>query len=247
MTVSDAKRKIHAKRFVYIAAFIFLIVGIAATYNGAGHLMRYVWWQSHFDGVYTDTGMWTQAHLRTNLVLGTFFTLTGVLGIIGFIMLFFRGVRAINENATPKVRAMALPFALLGLIPSPGLVIGGLLLLFVYMMYSNTSFDLFGLLLEDVPRGRRRPLMGAEPVAVGGDSRDAYATGYTSQSLYTQDYAATAYGGADFAQSAAAEQAAQPAAPMDISSAPLCTNCGKPTEWIEEYQRYYCYDCDRYV
>ncbi len=91
--------------------------------------------------------------------------------------------------------------------------------------------------------------MGAEPVAVGGgDSRDAYATGYQGQSLYTQDYAATAYGGADFTQAATAEQAPpQPAAPTDTSSAPLCSNCGKPTEWIEEYQRYYCYDCDRYV
>jgi hypothetical protein len=117
-------------------------------------------------------------------------------------------------------------------------------MLFVYLMYSNTNFDLFGLLLEDVPRGRRRPLMGAEPVAVG-DTRDMYATGYSSQSLYTQDYKATAYGGADFAQAAAAES--QPAAPTDLTSAPLCSNCGKPTEWIEEYQRYYCYDCDRYV
>jgi hypothetical protein len=29
--------------------------------------------------------------------------------------------------------------------------------------------------------------------------------------------------------------------------APACKSCGKPTEWIEEYGRYYCYDCDAYV
>ena len=28
---------------------------------------------------------------------------------------------------------------------------------------------------------------------------------------------------------------------------PMCASCGRSTEWIEEYGRYYCYDCDQYV
>ena len=251
MAVSDAKRKIHAKRLVYFSLLVFLIVGIAATYNGIGHLYRYLWWRSTFDGVYTDTGMWTEENLRTNVVLGTFFLVTGLLGIIGFILLFFKVVKAVNDDNKGLVKMIALPLAIIGLIPSPGLVIAGLMLLFVYMMYARTDFDLFGLLLEDIPRGRARAAFGAEPVAAGAgagpDARAAYATGYTEQqSLYASDYAQAAYGGGAAAYGDVAAQV-QPQAPTDLTSAPLCSTCGKPTEWIEEYQRYYCYDCDRYV
>ena len=250
MAVSDAKRKIHAKRLVYFSLLVFLVVGIAATYNGIGHLYRYLWWRSTFDGVYTDTGMWTEENLRTNVVLGTFFLVTGILGIIGFILLFFKVVKAITEDNKATVKMLALPLAIIGLIPSPGLVIAGLMLLFVYLMYAKSDFDLFGLLLEDVPRGRPRPAFGAEPMAAGagagGDARAAYATGYTEQSLYAQDYAQAAYGGGAAAYGDVAAPA-QPQAATDLTSAPLCSSCGKPTEWIEEYQRYYCYDCDRYV
>jgi ribosomal protein S27AE len=31
------------------------------------------------------------------------------------------------------------------------------------------------------------------------------------------------------------------------SAAPLCEICGKPTTWIAQYQRYYCYPCKKYV
>jgi hypothetical protein len=253
MAVSDAKRKIHAKRLVYFSLLIFLIVGIAATYNGIGHLYRYLWWSSTFDGVYTDTGMWTEENLRTNVVLGTFFLVTGILGIIGFLLLFFKVVKAVNEDNKSLVKMFALPFAIIGLIPSPGLVIAGLMLLFVYLMYARSDFDLFGLLLEDVPRGRARAAFGPEPMAAGAgagpDARAAYATGYTEQqSLYASDYAQAAYGGGASAYGdVSAQVQPQPQAPTDLTSAPLCSGCGKPTEWIEEYQRYYCYDCDRYV
>ncbi len=253
MAVSDAKRKIHAKRLVYFSLLVFLVVGIAAMYNGVGHLYRYLWWRSTFDGAYTDAGMWTEENLRTNVVLGSFFLVTGILGIIGFILLFFKVIGAVNEDKKPLVKMLALPLAIIGLIPSPGLVIAGLMLLFVYLMYARNDFDLFGLLLEDAPRGRPRPAFGPEPMAAGAgagaDSRAAYATGYTEQqSIYASDYAQAAYGGGAAAYGDVAAQAQpQPQAPTDLTSAPLCSSCGKPTEWIEEYQRYYCYDCDRYV
>jgi hypothetical protein len=250
IAVSDAKRKIQAKRLTYIALLIFLIVGIGALYNGVGHLYRYLWWHSNFNGEYTETGMWTQDNLQTNVVLGSFFLATGVLGIIGFILLFMWAIPAINQDNKGRLRTLALPLAVIGLIPSPGLVIAGLFLFFVWRMYTKDDFDLFGLLLEDVPRGRPRPFGGPEPVGVGaggGDVRAAYATGYVEQqSIYADDYARAAYGGGSEAYGEVAATP-QPAAPMDLTSAPLCSSCGKPTEWIEEYQRYYCYDCDRYV
>ena len=93
------------------------------------------------------------------------------------------------------------------------------------------------------------------------DSRDMYAKGYQDQqSLYTDDYARTTYGAGEGAyapeislvDSYAAEEAAaapaEPAAPAPgTGPAPPCASCGKATEWIDEYGRYYCYDCDAYV
>jgi len=41
--------------------------------------------------------------------------------------------------------------------------------------------------------------------------------------------------------------AAPPAAPMAAPAAPACANCGKPTTYIAQYGRYYCYACARYI
>lgn len=31
------------------------------------------------------------------------------------------------------------------------------------------------------------------------------------------------------------------------SGVPACPKCGKPATWIEQYQRWYCYDCKEYL
>ena len=31
------------------------------------------------------------------------------------------------------------------------------------------------------------------------------------------------------------------------SKTPLCPKCGKPATWIEQYQRWYCYECKEYI
>jgi len=45
----------------------------------------------------------------------------------------------------------------------------------------------------------------------------------------------------------AAAPAPPPAAPAAAVPAPLCPTCGKPTTYIAQYGRYYCYSCPRYV
>lgn len=35
--------------------------------------------------------------------------------------------------------------------------------------------------------------------------------------------------------------------PADRSKQMYCDNCGKSATWIEEYQRWYCYDCEKYL
>lgn len=40
---------------------------------------------------------------------------------------------------------------------------------------------------------------------------------------------------------------APPVTPVAAPAAPDCANCGKPTTYIAQYGRYYCYSCGRYV
>jgi len=51
------------------------------------------------------------------------------------------------------------------------------------------------------------------------------------------------------APQAAAPQAtvAAPAAPQAAGEGVICPYCGKPATWIEQYKRWYCYNCGRYV
>ena len=41
--------------------------------------------------------------------------------------------------------------------------------------------------------------------------------------------------------------AAPPPPPTGAQAAPFCGTCGKPTTYIPQYGRYYCYDCKQYV
>jgi len=220
--------------------------------------MRYVFWSSNYEGEFTQGGMWTESNVGSYLAFGLFFTITGILGVLGGLWLFFKGVLAVVSDDKATLRKWLLVWAIIGLIPSPGIIFVGILLLFVYMMYHDDRYDFFGLLLEDMGRTRRRVPMGAEAAGAGqGDSRDAYATGYTEQGLYAGDYAQAMYGGGEAAydggsllgdyDSPPVESEAVPEPAPSTTGVPMCASCGKPTEWIEEYGRHYCYDCDTYV
>jgi hypothetical protein len=260
--VSDAKRKIHAKRLILISALILIIVGIIATYLGAANLYQYTWWSSNYDGEYTDSGMWTEEAVLSYIIWGSFFLVTGILGILGGLILFFRGIPAVAEDNRSYLRKILLPLGIIGLIPSPGLIIAGILLLITWRMYTDDRYDFFGLLLEDVTSGPRPMPGGPMPVPMGAsiDGREAYATGYQmEESMYASDYSQASYGGGEGAYTARAEptslleqEYAEPAVPVAAepevpAAAPVCASCGKPTEWIEEYNRHYCYDCDTYA
>jgi hypothetical protein len=260
IAVSDAKRKIYAKRLIQISALLLLILSIVAVYLGAANLWRWGWWSSHYDGEYTqgDDSFWSESNVLGYLVYGAFFTVTGILGLIAFGLLWLKALRAVGENDKPKLRKLLLPIAIIAFIPSPGLIFIGFMLLFVFLMYRDERYDFFGLLLEDVTRTRRRgPPMRAEPTGYG-DVRDAYAEGYVAQDLYSVDYASAHYGMGEGAYQAGGslltdtappepEPEPEPAPAADEGAPPICASCGRPTEWIEEYGRYYCYDCDTYV
>lgn len=255
IAVSDAKRKIHAKLLLQVAAVLMVAFGIIEIYLGAANLYRYTWWSSHYAGEFTDTGRWTEEAVRSYIMWGSFFIIVGVLALMGGLFIFLRCVQAVAQDNKGYLRRLLLPMVIIGFLG--GAIICGILLLFVFLMYNDDRYDFFGLLLEDVTRRRRAP--GPTPVAAGvGDSRSAYATGYQQQQgLYADDYAKATYGGGEGAfegRRALTEVTydepvtiEEPAPSTAEAEAPLCTNCGRPTEWIQEYGRYYCYDCDRYV
>jgi hypothetical protein len=247
---------------ILLSAILLIVLGIIATYLGAANLYRYFWWDSNYEGEYTqgEDSMWSKGNVAGYMIFGVFFTVTGVLGILAGFILFFWGQSAVIQDNKPFLRKVLLPIAILAMIPSPGLIFVGFMLLFTWMMYNNERYDFFGLLLEDVTRTRRRAPMAAEPAAAGygGEvSRDMYATGYQEQQgLYSDDYAQAAYGGGEGAYTGAGSlldaeveetPVEEPTPEETPATAPACSSCGKPTEWIEEYGRYYCYDCDTYV
>ncbi len=241
-----------------VSLILLLILGIAAIYLGAANLHRYLWWSGHYGGEYTEgeDSFWSESNVAGYMIYGAFFLVTGILGVIVGFLLWLRALPAVADNEKSKLRSLLLPFAIIGFIPSPGLIFIGFLLLFVFLMYRDERYDFFGLLLEDVTRGRRRPApMMAEPTGYG-DTREAYAQGYGEQDLYSADYAQAAYGMGEGAYQAggslladgepmAAEAEAAPE--PEPGAPPMCASCGRPTEWIEEYGRFYCYDCDLYV
>lgn len=256
IAVSDAKRKLYAKRLILISALLLLIFSIVAIYNGAASLYRYVWWSQNYNGDYTDSGMWTESAVSGYLMVGGVFLVVGILGIICGLILWFKCLPAVAEDNRAYLRKLLLPIAIIGFFAGPVVVF--FLVLFTWLMYRDDRYDFFGLLLEDVTRTKRRaPTPMAAPTPAG-DGRNMYATGYQEQSsLYSDDYAQAAYGGGAGAYTAGTGQSlvdTQPApaptparAPAGPAAPPACKNCGKPTEWIEEYGRYYCYDCDAYV
>ena len=131
IAVSDAKRKIYAKRLVLISALLLIVFGIVAMYLGAANLMRYVFWSSTYEGEFTQGGMWTESNVGSYLAFGLFFTITGILGVLGGLWLFFKGVLAVVSDDKATLRKWLLVWAIIGLIPSPGIIFVGILLLFV--------------------------------------------------------------------------------------------------------------------
>ena len=241
---------------ILISALLLIILGIVAIYLGAANLWKWIWWmQNHGD--YTDSGMWTREAILSYQIWGTYFVVTGIFAVVSGLVLWFKALPAVAEDNKAYLRKIMLPIAIIGGFLG-GAIVVGFIIIFVWLMYRDDRYDFFGLLLEDVTRAKKRAPtpMAAQPTDAG---RDSYATGYQEQQgLYTDDYSQAAYGGGEGAYTAGAGKSlvdAPPTTPAPAAAppaaapptAPACKSCGKHTEWIEEYGRYYCYDCDAYV
>lgn len=93
--------------------------------------------------------------------------------------------------------------------------------------------------------GQAPPAYGAPPASP--PQQQAYSPAPTPAPAYQAPPQQQAYG-APPAATAAPAAAAAPAAPAAATpGAPACRTCGKPTTWVPQYSRYYCYTCAQYA
>ncbi len=94
------------------------------------------------------------------------------------------------------------------------------------------------------------PAYQSPPAYQAPPAQQAYQAPPQQQPAYQQPPAAQpapAYGAQpSYAAPAAAAPAAAPA-PAATGGAPSCTSCGKPTTFVPQYNRYYCYGCAQYA
>jgi hypothetical protein len=163
-----------------------------------------------------------------NVCAGIGFILIGpiiliIFGVIDFII--FVKVKSIeglvNNRQYEQAKSATLVWMILGFILG-GLIIG-ILLLIAYL-----KFD---------------PLINASRQASG----QMPPPGYGAPPAQPQSWAPPPAGAP--APGAPQPMAPPPAPPMaqPAAAVPFCANCGKPTTYIPQYGRYYCYDCKQYV
>jgi hypothetical protein len=229
----------------------------------------WLWLNSHFGNV-TDPTRWTPARIAAKFTAALLLMIVGVLGLAsGLIGLMFER-KALDADKVAEVKKWAFVAGVTGILP--GLVFGGLLQIFIWRAHAAESFTMFGL-LGSAPAPAPDP--SAQPAAPAFDAAaedakrkaeyealfsapspaappPAYAPPapapgyYASAQTQQTDYA--------YAQAEPQQAAPQPGyAPAPTATgyatqpagAPICS-CGRPMEWVAEYNRYYCYTDDKY-
>ncbi len=258
-----------SKRFNWIALGACAALGAGALYWGIQRYQDWQWLNEHFSGASTST-RWSSNTISNYLTTSLFALVTGALGIITFLIGFLFVRKALDEDKIDDVKRWSLIAGVTGILP--GAVFAGLLELFIWRAHAAENFTVFGLLGQapEPVAATTEPVYNpaatkaadeakrkSEYMALFGaqQATPSYAPDYGYQPApdYTQapaPAAAVDYGYAPAAAQGAAVAAA-PAADVGTqyaaqpSGAPICT-CGRPMEFVPEYNRYYCYTDDKY-
>jgi hypothetical protein len=152
-------------------------------------------------------------------ILAIFLVLWGVIDFMIYLRL--REIEGmVNQRQYEAAKSRTLIWMILGFII--GGIIVGILLLVAYL-----KFD---------------PLISASRQMSGGMPPAYGAPAYTAPAM------APAMTTAPSPTTAAAPAPAPPPPPAaGGAQVPFCGNCGKPTTYVPQYGRYYCYDCKQYV
>jgi len=258
-----------SKRFNWIALGVCAGLGAVALYWGLLRYQDWQWLNEHFSGAGSST-RWTSDRISNYFTTAIFALVTGALGIITFLIGFLFVRKALDEDKVDDVKRWSMIAGVTGILP--GVVFGGLLELFIWRAHASEGFTMFSLLgkAPEPAAAAAEPVYNpaatkavddakrkAEYMALFGAQQAApsYAPDYGYQPApdYTQAAAPSAAVDYGYAPSAGQAAAVAAAAPADAgtqyaaqpSGAPICT-CGRPMEFVPEYNRYYCYTDDKY-
>lgn len=262
------RRYSWSKRLNWITAGVCVALGAWALYYGVGAYLDWQWLNQHFSG--GGSSRWTPGAINLKLTYAVLALVAGALGILTFLICILFVRKALDEDSTDKVRRWSFLAGITGILP--GALFGGLLEIFIWRAHTQESFTMFGLLgsapevAPEAPAGPAPDVVAAqieaqrkaEYAALFGGPSSAPAPDYGYETPAADPYAPAYDTGVaeapapDYGYSAGAE-AASAQAPAEASGqyydqptgAPICT-CGRPMEWVAEYNRYYCYTDDKY-
>jgi hypothetical protein len=245
---------------------------VAALIWGLLAYLDWQWLHEHLEG--KGSTRWTSAVIAQRLTNSILSMAIGGLGFVAGILALLKVRSALDADNPEAIKRWSFITGVLGIVP--GLVTGGLLELFIWRAHAQESFTVFGLLgpapqaapdpmasaapaysphaEEQKRKAEYEALFAPTPAAAPADygyGGGAYAEAGPAYD-YSQPAAAGDYGYAPGAEAQAAMAPAE-AAPADTGTqyyqqptgAPICS-CGRPMEWVAEYQRYYCYTDDKY-
>lgn len=257
-----------SKRFNWIALGACAGLGAVALYWGILRYQDWQWLNDHFSGSGTSTH-WSADRIANYLTTALLAIAVGALGIITFLISFLLVRKALDEDKIDDVKRWSMVAGVTGILP--GAVFGGLLELFIWRAHAAENFTVFGLLGKAPEVASETTEAAYNPTAVKAaeeakrkseymalfgpqQATPSYAPDYGYQPApdYTQAVGAPA--AVDYGEGPVEAQAAAVAAPAvpagaqffaQPTGAPICT-CGRPMEFVPEYNRYYCYTDDKY-
>jgi hypothetical protein len=251
-----------------------MAVGIVALVWGVLAYLDWQWMHEHLEG--KGSTHWTSGLIAAKLTNAVLAMAIGALGFVSGVLAMVKVRKALDDDNQDAIKRWSFLTGVLGFIPGAvagGLL--EIFIWRAHAQETFTVFGLLGpspsaapdpsaataapAFQMDADAARRKAeyesLFSSAPAAPAPDF------GYSQEGGYAQPASAYDYGqptaGADVGYGQNAE--AQAAAPAEVgytaeagaqyyeqpTGAPICS-CGRPMEWVAEYQRYYCYTDDKY-
>lgn len=268
------RRYSWSKRLNLISIGLCAGLGILSLAIGVLRYADYLWLQENFGQ--GGSTRWTRSIIDYYYTTAILLMVVGFLGFAALILGLFKVRKALDEDKVDEIKRWAFLTGLLAALPGAvvgGLL--ELLIWRAHASESFTIFGLLGSAPQQAEVAPPSPVAIAEAEAAQNEARrkSEYmslfggSSSQSSQAGYQQDNLAAAYAadsgyaygqeGAGYDQAPAegyggqVEAQAPAAAEGDsqyveqATGAPICS-CGRPMEFVAEYQRYYCFTDDKY-
>jgi hypothetical protein len=214
------------RSMLHIVRILAIIFGILLFIAGIAYAAVVVWsYQVCNNAVGSVCNGFYAGSLGALLVAPIFIVIFGLVDL--FVYTRMREIEnQVNQRQYASAKSSTLIWAIIGLIF--GGVLPGVLLFIAYFKFDA----LIG--WQNMGYPGPAPMMGVQGYPVPAYAPPAYG-------------APPAYAAAPTAPVMTPAPTPAPPAPVAPPAVPNCTRCGKPTTFIPQYNRYYCYSCQQYV